>query len=240
MGRPRRRLTDDVAQRLVDLILDQDLRPGDRLPSERELMASLSVGRSSLREAIKSLAAFGVVQVAVGSGTYVADGDTSLLTRPLSWSLLIGERSTDDLIEARRILEVELVGLAAERATEAELAVIAEKLALMGLNLEDAECFARYDLEFHLAIAAAAHNQVLYQVMDTLRHVLQAWFVRSFPWGDSAEMIARHRRIHDAIAAHDVAAARRAIAEHVDGGAQWLLETIERTRANGGAPEPRR
>src|SRR6476660_7341055 len=115
MGRPRRRLTHDVAQRLVDLILDQDLRPGDRLSSERELMASLSVGRSSLREAIKSLAAFGVVEVAVGSGTYVADGDTSLLTRPLSWSLLIGERSTDDLIEARRILEVELVGLAAER-----------------------------------------------------------------------------------------------------------------------------
>ncbi|HEY3110568.1 MAG TPA: FadR/GntR family transcriptional regulator [Chloroflexota bacterium] len=240
MGRPRSSLADDIAQRVVDLILDEGLRPGDKLPSERELMARLSVGRSSLREAIKSLTAFGVIEVAVGSGTYVANGDTSLLTRPLSWSLLIGERSTRDLIEARRILEVELVGLAAERATEAELAVIAEKLALMSVSLENAEAFARYDLEFHLAIAAAAHNQVLYQVMDTLRHVLRAWFVKAFPWGDPSEMMARHRRIHEAIAAHDVAAARRAVAEHVDGGAQWLLETIERTRGNGGAVDPDR
>ncbi|HEY3079163.1 MAG TPA: FadR/GntR family transcriptional regulator [Chloroflexota bacterium] len=237
-GRSRSSLADDVAQRLVDLILAEGLRPGDKLPSERELTARLSVGRSSLREAVKTLTAFGVVEVNVGSGTYVAAGETSLLTRPLSWSLLIGEHSTRDVIEARRIVEVELAGLAAERATDAELDALAEKLALMSVSLENAEAFARHDLEFHLAIARAAHNQVLYQVMDTLRHVLREWFVKAFPWGDSSVLMARHRRIHDAIRARDVDAARREVAEHIAGGARWLLETMERTRGNGGAARP--
>src|SRR5437588_73922 len=86
--------------------------------------------------------------------------------------------------------------------------ILTEKLALMSVSLANAEAFARYDLEFHLAIAQAAHNQVLYQVMDTLRHVLRDWFVKAFPWGDRDEIMARHQRIYDAIRARDVGVAR--------------------------------
>ena len=92
-----------------------------------------------------------------------------------------GERSAREVIEARRVVEVELAGLAAARATDLEVSAIAEKLALMQASLHDADAFARYDLEFHLAVARAAHNQVLYHVLDTLRHVLRAWFVEVFP-----------------------------------------------------------
>jgi DNA-binding FadR family transcriptional regulator len=234
----RELLTDDIVRRLVNLILEAGLRPGDKLPSERELMARLGVGRSSLREAVRTLAALGVVDVRVGSGMFVADGESSVLTMPLSWGLLMGERSAHEVVEARRVVEIELAGLAAERATEAEIASIGEKLALMRASLEDAEAFARNDLEFHLAIARAAHNQVLYHVIDTLRHVLRAWFVEVFPRRqDSGEPIRNHEPILAAIRVRDPEAARRAMAEHLASGARWLDEVLrERTERRDAEP----
>lgn len=223
----RELLTDDIVKRLVGLILDAGLRPGDKLPSERELMVRLSVGRSSLREAVRTLAALGVVDVRVGSGMFVADGESSVLTMPLSWGLLMGERSAQEVVEARRVVEVELAGLAAERATEAEIAAIGEKLALMSASLNDAEAFARYDLEFHMAVARAAHNQVLFHVLDTLRHVLRAWFVEVFPRRtDKTEPIRKHEPVLAAIRAGDPAAARSAMADHLASGARWLDDVL--------------
>jgi DNA-binding FadR family transcriptional regulator len=232
-------LTDDIVRRLVGLVLDEGLKPGDRLPSERELMVRLGVGRSSLREAVKTLAALGIVDVRVGSGMFVADGEASVLTMPLSWGLLMGERSAREVIEARRIVEVELAGLAAERGADHEIAAIAEKLALMRASLHDADAFARYDLEFHLAVARAAHNQVLYHMIDTLRHVLRAWFVEVFPRrSDKSEPIRKHEPILAAIRAREPSAARRAMAEHLDSGARWLDEVIRgRGAAKGGHGE---
>src|SRR5262249_39354294 len=153
---------------------------GDKLPSEQELMARLAVGRSSLREAVKTLAALGVVEVAVGSGMYVADGDTAMINRPLFWGLLMSDQSTPDVVEARRAVEIELAGMAAERATDAEIEAIRGKMALMEQHLDDPDAFARYDLEFHLAVAEAAHNEVLHHVIDTLRHVMRVWFREAF------------------------------------------------------------
>jgi DNA-binding FadR family transcriptional regulator len=229
----RELLTDDIVKRLVNLILDSGLRPGDKLPSERELMVRLGVGRSSLREAIRTLGALGVVEVRVGSGMFVSDGESSVLTMPLSWGLLMGERSSQEVVEARRVVEVELAGLAAERGTDAEIAAIAEKLTLMSASLHDAEAFARYDLEFHLAVARAAHNQVLHHVLDTLRHVLRAWFVEVFPRRpDKTETIRNHEPILAAIRARDPIAARAAMSEHLASGARWLDDLL-RERGRG-------
>src|SRR5262245_35819330 len=88
----RTTVADEIVKRLVDLILEGRLKPGDKLPSERELMDRLAVGRSSLREAIKMLRAIGVVDVAAGEGMFVGRGDASALTQPLSWGLLLSER----------------------------------------------------------------------------------------------------------------------------------------------------
>lgn len=227
----RSSVADELVERLVSLILDEGLKPGDRLPSERQLMARLSVGRSSLREAIKALSAVGIVEVSVGSGTFVADRANAMLTKPLSWGLLMGERNARDVIEARRVVEVELAGLAAERATDEELAVIGERLALMRVSCDDADAFLRYDLEFHLAIARAAHSQVLYHVVDTLRHILRVWFVQVFSRvEDKGLFIAQHAPIYDAIRARDPLAARQAMVSHLESGAAWLLDSLDQPR----------
>ena len=161
--KPRSSLPDEIVQRVVALILDQGLRPGDRLPSER---------------------------------------------------------SARDVVEARRIVEIELAGLAAERATSEELAAIGERLALMQIHIDDPEAFAQHDVEFHLAIARAAHNQVLYHVIDTLRHVLRAWFVEAYHQ-------VGHQLDHEQ--RRDAGQARGAMARHVEGGARWLRDAMQRT-----------
>jgi DNA-binding FadR family transcriptional regulator len=223
----RNNLTDGVVRSLVSLVLEEGLTPGDRLPSERELMKRLSVGRSSLREAIRALVALGIVEVVPGSGTYVARGESAALARPLSWSLLMSERSTRDVIDTRRAVEVELAGLAAERATPADLARIHECLRLMQICDGDEAAFVRYDLAFHLAIAQGAHSQVLYHVLDTLRHILRVWFHEVAPQSATIEeRIARHAAIDETIRSRDVARARELMAAHLDSGAQWLLQAV--------------
>ena len=227
----RNRTADDLVERLIHLILESGLKPGDRLPSERQLMAQLSVGRSSLREAVKALSAMGVLEVSVGSGTFVGNGSRAILTKPLSWMLLMGEQDCRDLIEARRVIEGELASLAAERATDEELAAIGERLALLRVSTENAEAFTRYDLEFHLAIARAAHNQVLAQVVDTLRHILKAWFIEVYSRVENKELfIAQHEPIYEALRARDPERARRAMVEHMDHGLKWLLDSQRQSR----------
>src|SRR5215204_3800636 len=120
----RTTVVDEIVERLIGLIIDEGLKPGDQLIPERELMARLEVGRSSLREAIKTLCALGVLEIKRGTGTFIGYGDTSILTKPLSWGLFMNQGSIQQVIEARSVIEVALAGWAAERATEEEIAAI--------------------------------------------------------------------------------------------------------------------
>ncbi len=227
----RATITDQIVERITTFILEEGLRPGDKLPSERDLMARLAVGRSSLREAIKTLSAIGIVDVQIGEGMFVGAGQASLLTKPLSWGLLIADHSAREVIEARRVVEVELAGLAAERATAADLAAIGERLAAMHRSAGDAEAFTRADQEFHLAIAAAARNGVLYQVLDTLRHIVRIWIYKTFSeYEDKQPGLAEHDAIAAALRGRDAAAARRAMAAHLDAAGARLLALLADAR----------
>jgi GntR family transcriptional regulator, transcriptional repressor for pyruvate dehydrogenase complex len=217
---PRTDLTQEIVKRLVSLIVEEGLKPGDRLPPERELITQFSVGRSSLREAIRILSAIGVVRVAVGEGMFVGSGDLSSIVQPLTLGLMIGEQSRNDLIETRRLLEVELAGLAAKRATEEEIAEIRAELETMReCQFTDLKRYARADLDFHLAIAKASHNQLLYHLLQKLRHVLGAVIEKAVVYYDSTQMpqsFKVHVPIFEAIHKREVQAARRGMAAHLD------------------------
>jgi GntR family transcriptional repressor for pyruvate dehydrogenase complex len=230
----RTTVADEIVKRLVDLILEGRLKPGDKLPSERELMDRLAVGRSSLREAIKTLRAVGVVDVATGEGMFVGRGDTSVLTQPLSWGLLLSERSAQEVIEARTVVEGKLAALAAERATDDELAAIAGWLDALRANVHDAEHYSRCDLEFHVAIARAAHNRVLAQVLESLRQILRVWIVEVLVDMDRAESVANHVAIYAPIRARDPEGARRVMEEEMMRAGARLLAVM--ARAQTGQP----
>jgi DNA-binding FadR family transcriptional regulator len=186
--------------------------------TERELMERLEVGRSSLREAIKTLCALGVLEIRRGTGTFVSDGNTSMLTKPLSWGLFLTQSSIQEVIEARSIIEVALAGWAAERATEPEIAEIGRLLKQLEENQGDRMKYVESDLAFHLAIAKASHNDMLANVLIMLQHVLRVWMETTYSEAKgTSRSMARHRLIHAAIRARDPAAARAAMQAHTSG-----------------------
>ena len=221
---PRANLTEEILQRIISLI--NDLRPGDRLPTERELIAIFRVGRSSVREALKVLSAIGVVRIVSGAGTFVGTGNLSLLAKPLSLQLLKGGRGTAELIEARRLLEIELAGLAAERATAEEIGAIEDALVEMETTQQDIERYIDSEIQFHLAIARAAHNHVLLDLLQTLQHIIRRWMVQSIEeFEGKPSSIHEHVPIRDAIKAHDLVRARTAMSEHLEKAGWRLLQT---------------
>lgn len=234
-------ITDEIVKRLVAYILGERLKPGDKLPSERDLMQLFAVGRSTLREGIKILSALGIVEVSVGEGMFVGRGDMAVMSKPLSWALLMGEGSTREVIDARRLVEVECAGLAAEQATDDEIAAIGERLDLMRASLANTEIYTQSDLAFHVAIARAAHNRVLYQVLDTLRQVLRVWILEVIAgYEDKRELLDEHVFIEAAIRARDPIAARRAMATHLDNVGARLLAVLPGSSSEDPAQEPDR
>jgi GntR family transcriptional repressor for pyruvate dehydrogenase complex len=206
------------------------MKPGDKLPTERELVATFHVGRSSIREAIKILSAIGVVRIVAGAGMFVGNGNLSLLAKPLSLGFLRGGRGTAELIEARRLLEVELAGLAAERASTEEVASMKDGLAEMHAHQEDIERYTESDIRFHLAVARGAHNEVLFDLLETLQHIIRNWIFKSIEEVEGMpSSIHEHVPIYDAISAHDSVWARAAMNEHLEKAGSRL----QRTAAGG-------
>ena len=209
---------DEIVEQLAKFILNEHLKPGDKLPAERDLMARLSVGRSTLREAIKTLSAVGVLEVKQGSGTFVGYGNMSILAKPLAWGLLLGQDSIESVIESRIVIEVALAGWAAERATEAEVVSIGQILENMAESQSRMDAYIEDDLAFHFAIAKAAHNPMFSQILTLIQQVLRVWmkvtYLESKGATDSMDL---HRKIYEAIRDRNVQAAREYMETHTSG-----------------------
>jgi GntR family transcriptional repressor for pyruvate dehydrogenase complex len=228
---PRANLTEEIVKRTISVITDLGMKPGDKLPTERELAATFHVGRSSIREAIKILNAIGVVRIVAGAGMFVGNGNLSLLAKPLSLGFLRGGRGTAELIEARRLLEVELAGLAAERASTEEVASMKDGLAEMHAHQEDIERYTESDIRFHLAVARGAHNEVLFDLLETLQHIIRNWIFKSIEEVEGMpSSIHEHVPIYDAISVHDSVRARAAMKEHLEQAGWRLQRTVSCSR----------
>ncbi|WP_218107748.1 FadR/GntR family transcriptional regulator [Streptomyces sp. MnatMP-M27] len=124
----------ELTRRLLDYLLSGELTPGQRIPSERQLAEALSTGRSTVREAIKSLSLLGLLEQRVGDGTYLSRSTSALLRQVIEWGILLGEKRLEDLLEARHHLEVQLAGWAAERRSNEQL----ERLRALAGQMRDA------------------------------------------------------------------------------------------------------
>jgi GntR family transcriptional repressor for pyruvate dehydrogenase complex len=154
----RQRLTQVVAERLLATMERDGLGPGEKLPSERELMKMLHVGRSTVREALNGLALAGVVEIRHGQGYYVASGAHPA---PHALELALRRGVTKALMEARLLIEVEMAGLAAEQATIEDLAEMKKVFTAYERAVESSGSTVRPSARLHQAILAACHNEVL-------------------------------------------------------------------------------
>lgn len=170
---PRDRLYQQVVKQIQDLIIGGELRPGDRLPSETELCEQFGVSRTVIREATKCLAERGLLSAEPGRGTFV----TAMSHRDLSSSIDLFVKSSEvsdrNLIEARELLEVKIVELAAERAQPEHLVRMQLALEQMNRSVESMEDYISADLEFHMALAEATQNDIFLALISSLIDGLQ-------------------------------------------------------------------
>jgi GntR family transcriptional repressor for pyruvate dehydrogenase complex len=225
---PREAPSVEIARRLLDYLFSGEIRPGDRLPSERQLAGSLGVGRSAVRDALRPLLLLGVVEARQGDGTYLRDPESSLLPQAVEWGLLLGDHATLDLIEARTYIEVAIAELAATRRSEADLERMWTELERMSAHDVDPREFSDADLAFHLAVARASGNSALLGTMSSIRSLLRVWIDRvlsaSSSTGPSYE---EHVPIYEAIRNADPAGAASAMRAHMRSAQERLVETLD-------------
>jgi GntR family transcriptional repressor for pyruvate dehydrogenase complex len=219
----RTTLTGDIFRKMVTYLIRGDWKPGDRIPPERELRLQLNVGRASLREALKALEIMGMLETRLGSGTYVCE-KSEFLSRPLLWAIASGSvAETNELVEARELLEVEMAGLATERASTDDLKEIGLQLEEMEKSVDDVERFLQADIAFHLAVGRAAHNNILMNALHLIRNLLRNWLDTTLRMeGVIPRVLSEHQQIFLAIVKKNRSAAREAMQEHLEDMADFL------------------
>ena len=243
-GGKTERSTEQVVSHIRGLIERRQLRPGNRLPAERDLAIQIGVSRPTVRAGLRALAAMGVVRSKHGSGTYIQDGPPTLGTEPLSFLAALHGFTRDEMYEARRILEVGAAGVAAERARPEHMATLAEEVANLFASMNDPQAFLVHDINFHRAVAMATGNPIVAAVVEMIsalyyeRRRQTAERATDMNLHDAAEM---HRRIYQAIRAGDSDLARAAMSEHLlQASAHQAREPQDRsipaTGANGALP----
>lgn len=217
------RTASEVVRQIELLILQGVLRDGDRLPGERDLALDFDVSRPILREALKELEQRGLLVSQHGGGTYVADIIGQIFSKPIIDLISRHERATRDYLEYRRELEGLTAELAARRASETDLSLLAriveDMKAAHSRGRPEEELAA--DVEFHNAIGEAAHNIILLHTMRACYRLLSEgiFFNRRavFAFADARDrLLAQHIAIYEAIAAGDPDGAKRAAQAHID------------------------
>ncbi|MFI6680892.1 FadR/GntR family transcriptional regulator [Kribbella sp. NPDC050470] len=223
--------TDVVVEGIRQMILDGRLRPGDRLPVEKELGAVLGVSRNPLREGVRALSMMGVLETRQGAGTYVTKLDPSMLLVPMGFVVDLQDGSgTHHLHAVRRILETEAAALAALQIDAADLEAAAELLrhneAELTLEEPNHETVIENDIAFHRIIANAAGNPILAALIDALGgRTMRDRLRRSISQPGADETSHReHLSILAALAAHHPDRARTRMAAHLFTVEDYLLE----------------
>jgi len=213
----RTRVYEAVAAQIQAQIAEGRLRPGDRLPPERELAEAFGVSRDSVRDAIRVLELAGLVVPRQGEGTVVRELTLDSVVSPLASALLQRRDLLTDLLDARRIIEPALAYRAAQRASDEDIQAMAEILRRQAAKVRAGEPGIDEDTAFHYRLATAARNQVILKVMDVLMDLLREGRARSLQaQGRPQRSLEGHRRILAALRRRDPEAAKRAMEQHLE------------------------
>ena len=209
-------LTMQVVEHVRALIAKGEVKPGDRLPPERELARELGISRSSLRAGIGFLSAMGVLKSRHGAGTFVSSGPPALDSSSLSVLGALHGFLPWQMFEARLVIESNIAALAAERATDEHIAELAEEVAEMYASLEDPQEYLIHDVRFHRTIARASGNPILGTLMETITANLYGDRSKTVQNAqDLKEAAEMHREIYRAIRSHNPIHARQTMEQHL-------------------------
>ena len=212
----RNRVYEEVA-RQIERLIQQKLKPGDKLPSERELAEMLRVSRSSIRDAIRGLELSGLVEPRQGSGTIVREVSPNSQANPFAGALKRRQELVSELLDFRKMLEPPLAARAATHASPEEISEMEEILRRQEEKHLRGDAAVAEDAEFHYNVALASGNSVVLKVIDILMDLLRDTRARHLQVGGrSQRSLDGHRRILTAIKQHDSEAAKAAMRRHIE------------------------
>jgi GntR family transcriptional regulator, transcriptional repressor for pyruvate dehydrogenase complex len=211
------RLYEQIVEQIEDSIREGRMKPGDQLPSERELAQQFGVSRTAVREAVKTLSEKGLVESHSGRGTFVISSKSQSMRHSLDWIVNSGDPQNASFVsELREILEPEFTALAAARIEEQQLAMMREAIDLMDRSMKDPEAYIEADLDFHLALAEAAANPLILSLLDSIVGILRVQRLGVFSvTGGPQRGQMHHKLILKAIEQRDPSKAHKAMRAHM-------------------------
>ncbi|MGE4271672.1 MAG: FadR/GntR family transcriptional regulator [Desulfitobacterium sp.] len=227
-----RKIYEEIVDQIRDLVARGDLKPGDRLPSERDLVERLQVSRASIREALSALELMGLLEVRSGEGTFVRKLRSESVVAPLAWMLTMEKGTIIELLETRKILEVQAVGIAAERAEVEDIRELSAALDELRADLSLPTSDGSSDHRFHYAITRATKNKIMIRLMDTISDLMKYMLKtsRSKLYEGKytpALLFQEHQKIFDAILAKDARVAKDIMLAHLNGVEQEVLKGFD-------------
>lgn len=223
----RATLPQEIVKSITDLIMRRVWKAGDMIPSEKELAVRFGVGRSTIREAVKSLAILGVLESRAGEGSFIREPNSELLSGALRWGLMLSERNLDDLMDVRALIEVECVGRAAERRTQQTLDQLFAAIEEMKAHEGSADLFMAIDMKFHNAVSRAADNPIFESISSTIQAMVRIWYPQTYYIPETkSRTIREHLRIADALVAQDREAAVEAMRDHLQLAGERLRRVL--------------
>jgi DNA-binding FadR family transcriptional regulator len=213
----KKTLVTKVISELQRMIVDKEILPGEYLPPRKELASQFGVGNSTIQEAVQALTAMGMLESRPGKGTWVAESALDTLIPPSTVKSRLGTLDARKLYDARSVIEVGLTEFAAQRATPEDVGAIKDALDSMKATIKDDAAFVEADLEFHLAVARAGHNELLEQFYHLSRKLLAEVIAEIIKLPNVKEdAIVIQGEIAEAIEQHDVQKARQAAINHME------------------------
>jgi GntR family transcriptional repressor for pyruvate dehydrogenase complex len=213
----RQKLSDLAVERLVALLMDRDLKPGDALPSETDLARAFGVSKPVVREAMHRLVSMGVLEIRQGKPASVRAIGSEPLAMFFRFAMKASRQGLREAVELRRTLETEIAVLAARNINDRQLNELGTCLAEMAKASEDSDRWVAADVSFHMLLAEASGNTLIAFLIEALRSTMEETIrvmhaQRSLR--DQGATFQRHKAIHDAVANGDATAARAAMQAH--------------------------
>lgn len=229
----RQSLTREVVDAIAKTIVNGIWKPGDVIPTEKELAERFEVGRSTIREAVQSLVIMGVLEIRRGEGTYVREPTASLLAGAFLWGLFLGPRTVRDFTAFRICVEVECAGQAARHRTQEQVDSLYNSLEQIKIHQGNKSLVMEHDNQLHVTIAEAAGNPVFTKVVETLQSVVGLWFPVTSPSDDTSmrgtpeKTHNEHLAVIDAIRDQDEELARGMMRRHLSNAGQRLAQLFD-------------
>lgn len=212
-----RKVYEGILLQIHQIVQERNLRPGDKLPSERELSEQLGAGRSSVREALRALELLGLIETRRGEGTFLKHYRHNRFIDILGFFILQDGKSKKDLVEMRKILELDAVRLACRRASDKHFEEMERILAIAEERVERGEVPAEEDYQFHRVICRSSRNSILHRIWAPLVEYSNSVRVESLSReGRARAALQEHREIMEAIRAGDVSVAVEKMKQHLD------------------------